>query len=167
MKVVFHPQFINATSPLISLDYDQFVRGCHMGVFPSYYEPWGYTPMESMAMGLPSVTTNLAGFGSYVGEMKDLDFRPPSYIPHVPGLLVLDRARDGFENSKEKLADHLFNFTKLSRRQRIEMRNRVERLTTRFDWQTLCRHYHMAHDKALGYLAGVTPPRGNVEVRAL
>ena len=41
VKIVFHPEFVSATSPLLSLDYEQFVRGCHMGIFPSYYEPWG------------------------------------------------------------------------------------------------------------------------------
>ena len=66
MKVVFHPEFVTATSPLISLDYEQFVRGCHMGIFPSYYEPWGYTPMETVALGVPAVTTDLSGFGAYV-----------------------------------------------------------------------------------------------------
>ena len=66
VKVVFHPEFVTATSPLISLDYEQFVRGCHMGVFPSYYEPWGYTPMECVALGVPAVTTDLSGFGAYV-----------------------------------------------------------------------------------------------------
>lgn len=44
VKVVFHPEFLSSVSPLIGLDYEEFVRGCHMGVFPSYYEPWGYTP---------------------------------------------------------------------------------------------------------------------------
>ena len=167
VKVIFHPQFINSTSPLISLEYAQFVRGCHMGVFPSYYEPWGYTPLESMAMGLPSVTTDLSGFGSYVKEIRELDFAPPPYIPHVPGLLVLDRATAGFDAMKEKLADHIFDFVHLSRRQRIEMRNRVERLTHRFDWERLVVHYHKVHDKALGYLSGNQPRRGHVEVRAL
>ncbi|KIH43181.1 hypothetical protein ANCDUO_26819, partial [Ancylostoma duodenale] len=42
--VVFHPEFLSSVSPLIGLDYEDFVRGCHLGVFPSYYEPWGYTP---------------------------------------------------------------------------------------------------------------------------
>ena len=46
VKVVFHPEFVTATSPTINLDYEQFVRGCHMGIFPSYYEPWGYTPIN-------------------------------------------------------------------------------------------------------------------------
>ena len=44
VKVVFHPEFLNSTNPLFGLDYEEFVRGCHLGVFPSYYEPWGYTP---------------------------------------------------------------------------------------------------------------------------
>lgn len=44
VKVIFHPEFLSSSSPLIGLDYEDFVRGCHIGVFPSYYEPWGYTP---------------------------------------------------------------------------------------------------------------------------
>ena len=51
------------TSPLISLDYPQFVRGCNLGIFPSYYEPWGYTPMESIAMGVPAITIDGGGRG--------------------------------------------------------------------------------------------------------
>ena len=169
VKVVFHPQFVASTSPLISLEYSQFVRGCHMGVFPSYYEPWGYTPMESMAMGLPSITTDLAGFGSYYRSLPELDFRPPPYIPHVPGVLVLERGRRGFEHAREAMMEHIYEFTKLTRRQRIEMRNRVERLTSKFDWQELCVHYHQAHDRALAAAPGDggVPRRGGVEVRAV
>lgn len=44
VKVIFHPEFLNTSSPLLPMDYEEFVRGCHLGVFPSYYEPWGYTP---------------------------------------------------------------------------------------------------------------------------
>ncbi len=46
VKIVFHPDFLNANNPILGLDYEEFVRGCHLGVFPSYYEPWGYTPAE-------------------------------------------------------------------------------------------------------------------------
>ena len=53
VKVVFHPEFLSSTNPLFGLDYNDFVRGCHMGVFPSYYEPWGYTPAECTIMGIP------------------------------------------------------------------------------------------------------------------
>ena len=47
LQVIFHPEFLNSTNPLFGLDYEDFVRGCHLGVFPSYYEPWGYTPGET------------------------------------------------------------------------------------------------------------------------
>ena len=46
VKVVFHPDFLNSNNPILGMDYEEFVRGCHLGVFPSYYEPWGYTPAE-------------------------------------------------------------------------------------------------------------------------
>jgi glycogen(starch) synthase len=57
VKAIFHPEFLNANNPLLGLDYEDFVRGCHLGVFPSYYEPWGYTPAECTVMGVPSITT--------------------------------------------------------------------------------------------------------------
>ena len=141
VKVVFHPDFMTATSPLFGLDYDQFVRGCHLGVFPSYYEPWGYTPLESIALGLPAVTTDLSGFGAFVRR-------------HVPdsadrGIFVLNRSSASTAESIEALAAHLFSFAQLTRRERIELRNRAERLTEMFDWLTLAAHYHAAADEAL------------------
>ena len=48
MQVIFHPEFLSSTNPLFKMDYEEFVRGCHLGVFPSYYEPWGYTPGNAM-----------------------------------------------------------------------------------------------------------------------
>jgi len=141
VKVVFHPEFVTATSPTISLDYEQFVRGCHMGIFPSYYEPWGYTPMECVALGLPSVTTDLSGFGAYVQRhISENDEH---------GIVVLPRREAGFEQSAEMLADYLVNFVQLTRRQRIELRNRVERMGELFDWSALARHYDEAHSLAL------------------
>ena len=47
-KVIFHPEFLSTISPLLPMDYSEFVRGCHLGVFPSYYEPWGYTPGKTL-----------------------------------------------------------------------------------------------------------------------
>ena len=66
VKIVYHPDFIDSSNPLFGLDYNEFIRGCHLGIFPSYYEPWGYTPLECLASGLPSITSEVAGFGDYV-----------------------------------------------------------------------------------------------------
>lgn len=49
-QIVFHPEFLSSTSPLLPMDYEEFVRGCHLGVFPSYYEPWGYTPGYTLSL---------------------------------------------------------------------------------------------------------------------
>jgi glycogen(starch) synthase len=141
VKVIFHPQFISPTGPLINLDYDQFVRGCHMGVFPSYYEPWGYTPMESVALGVPAVTTDLSGFGAYVERHI--------YDHEAHGIRVLTRRARPMGQTVNDLADHIIQFASLSRRQRIELRNKVERLGERFDWSILVSFYHQAHDLAL------------------
>lgn len=51
VKMIFHPEFLNANNPILGLDYEEFVRGCHMGIFPSYYEPWGYVSITSWGDG--------------------------------------------------------------------------------------------------------------------
>lgn len=147
VKVIFHPEFVSATSPTISLDYEQFVRGCHVGIFPSYYEPWGYTPMECVALGLPAVTTDLSGFGVYVQRhVPELQGRRTG---DFPGVCVLSRRQRSFDEATNSLVDYLLTFLQLTRRQRIEYRNRVERLGELFDWSILAKHYDEAHKLAL------------------
>lgn len=146
VKVVYHPDFITSSNPLFGMDYDQFVRGCHLGIFPSYYEPWGYTPLECVASGVPAVTSDLAGFGTYLLE-------------HVPdhaerGLTVLARRHRSFDASAAALTEALLEFLAMDRRERIDQRNRVESLAGHFDWSNLAPHYDEAHGLALARLAG-------------
>lgn len=141
VKIVYHPDFINATNPLWGIEYSQFVRGCHLGVFPSYYEPWGYTPLECIASGVPTVTSDLAGFGDYVMKsMKDHD----KY-----GVYVVNRYRKGFDQSAEQLANIMHDFIQMKRRERIDLRNRTESSSIFFDWDHLGRYYNSAYKLAL------------------
>ncbi|XP_044736655.1 glycogen [starch] synthase isoform X2 [Chrysoperla carnea] len=141
VKVVFHPEFLSSTNPLFGLDYEEFVRGCHLGVFPSYYEPWGYTPAECTVMGIPSITTNLSGFGCFMQEhIAD----PMSY-----GIYVVDRRYISLENSVQQLAQFMYDFSRLNRRQRIIQRNRTERLSDLLDWRNLGVYYRDARQQAL------------------
>lgn len=141
VKMIFHPEFLSSTNPLFSMDYEEFVRGCHLGVFPSYYEPWGYTPAECTVMGIPSVTTNLSGFGCFIAEhVAD----PMSY-----GIYIIDRRFKSPEESVQQLAQNMFDFTCLSRRQRIIQRNRTERLSDLLDWRNLGIYYRKARQMAL------------------
>lgn len=127
VKVLFHPEFLNANNPILGLDYEEFVRGCHMGVFPSYYEPWGYTPAECTVMGVPSITTNLSGFGCYMDELIE---NSQDY-----GIYIVDRRMKSVEDSVTQLTDQMVSFCQKTRRQRINQRNRTERLSDLLDWK--------------------------------
>ena len=141
VKVVYHPEFITATNPLFGMEYDEFVRGCHLGVFPSYYEPWGYTPAECTVMGVPSVTTNLSGFGTFIAaEVPDHARR---------GIYVVDRRNKDAGSALDELGQDLIDFCALTRRERIQLRNRTERLSELLDWSELGQAYHRAHELAL------------------
>uniref|UniRef100_A0AAR2L7L0 Glycogen [starch] synthase n=1 Tax=Pygocentrus nattereri TaxID=42514 RepID=A0AAR2L7L0_PYGNA len=141
VKIVFHPEFLSSTSPLLPMDYEEFIRGCHLGVFPSYYEPWGYTPGECTVMGIPSVTTNLSGFGCFMEEhISD---------PSAYGIYIVDRRFRSAEDSCNQLTQFMFSFCQQSRRQRIIQRNRTERLSDLLDWRYLARFYIHARHLAL------------------
>ena len=141
VKMVYHPDFVSPSSPLLGMEYGQFVRGCHLGVFPSYYEPWGYTPLECVARGVPAVTSDLSGFGDYVLQT----------IPEAEekGIFVVHRQEKSFDESAEELTNMLWEFVQLNRRERIMQRNAVESSADLFDWKVLRVHYDRAYELAL------------------
>lgn len=162
VKVLFHPEFLNANNPILGLDYEEFVRGCHLGVFPSYYEPWGvsgfqtsaylvadclrlffsqYTPAECTVMGVPSITTNLSGFGCFMDELIE---NSQDY-----GIYIVDRRAKSVEDSVNQLTDQMMSFATKTRRQRINQRNRTERLSDLLDWKRMGLEYAKARQLAL------------------
>src|SRR5215471_11308200 len=92
-------------------------------------------------MGIPSVTTNLSGFGCF---MQDLIERPQD-----EGCYIVDRRMQSVEDSVNQLTDHMFTFCTKTRRQRINQRNRVERLSPLLDWKNLGIEYSKARQLAL------------------
>ncbi len=140
VKVIYYPEFISQTSPLFRIDYSQFVRGCNLGIFPSYYEPWGYTPLECIASGIPAVTSDLSGFGNYV--MKNIN----NY--ERKGIFVTRRMNRDFYQSASELAHDLMLFVNMSLRERITLRNNSEETSTAFGWRKLISHYLNAYEQA-------------------
>lgn len=150
VKIIFHPEFLNSANPVLPLDYDDFVRGTHLGVFSSYYEPWGYTPAECTVMGVPSITTNLSGFGCYMEELIE---NASDY-----GIYIVDRRMKGVDDSVNQLTNFMFEFASKSRRQRINQRNRTERLSDLLDWKRMGMEYVKARQLALRRGKRICPP---------
>ena len=141
VKIVYHPDFLSSTNPLFGMDYGDFVRACHLGIFPSYYEPWGYTPIECLARGVAAVSSDLSGFGDYIKNVKIGD--------ESHGMFMVERDNKSFDESAESLAKILFKFVKKTSRVRVDMRNKSEDLSEQFDWKILYAEYLLAYDKAL------------------
>ena len=140
VKVLFHPEFITSASPILGLEYEEFVRGCNLGVFPSYYEPWGYTPLECIVRGVPAITSDLAGFGAYL-----MDHFPDH---DANGMFVARRRHVSLETTVYQVAGWLHTLTRMPLRDRIALRNRVERHAEHFDWTRLSRFYRAARSLA-------------------
>lgn len=141
VKIVYHPDFIAPSNPLFGMEYDQFVRGCHLGVFPSYYEPWGYTPLECAARGVPAITSDLAGFGSYVMQnLSDHEER---------GIYVTHRRFASYHAAADQCAEQMFQIARQNRRDRIALRNQTEAGAQVFDWMVLAEEYTKAHEMAM------------------
>lgn len=143
VKIVYHPAFISPDNPLFGMEYSEFVRGCHLGVFPSYYEPWGYTPCESIASGVPAITSDLAGFGDYVENFTSGD--------ESRGIKVLHRREHSFGQAAEDLANFMLRFATSTSRERLMMRTGAEDFAVEFDWKNLIRYYFDTYD----YICGV------------
>jgi glycogen(starch) synthase len=141
VKMVYHPDFITSTNPLFGIDYTEFVRGCHLGIFPSYYEPWGYTPLECIASGVPTVTSDLSGFGKYAQSLeKNLEEK---------GIYLLKREKRRYDRQVSDLTQFLYDFVKSSRRERMIQRNKAEDFSENFDWKVLRSEYEKAFNKAI------------------
>ena len=141
VKVVYHPDFITTSNPLFRMDYTTFVRGCHLGIFPSMYEPWGYTPIECLASGIPSITSEVAGFGDYVvNSIPDHDEK---------GMYIINRKGRNFFDIAEDLANMMFKFVQMSRRDRIALRYKCEETSLHFDWSNLGKYYDKAYNEVV------------------
>ncbi|MBN1503215.1 glycogen/starch synthase [Candidatus Woesearchaeota archaeon] len=142
VKVVYYPMYLTGADQLLDLTYDEAVMATHLGVFPSYYEPWGYTPLETGAFGIASVTTDLAGFGQYINkEKKDKD--------GAEGIYVIKRLNKNDEEVVEELSGIMYKFTQLSKQERIENKLKAKRLASTADWKILVENYIMAHSMAI------------------
>lgn len=137
VKVIVMPVYLNGDDGLFNLPYYDAIAACHLGLFPSYYEPWGYTPLETGAMGVSALTSDLAGFGQFIK-------------PHLKdkGIFVLDRLNKHPEEVIQNYAETLFEFVQLNHADRVNSKLESKRLASVCDWKEFIKYYKEAYDKA-------------------
>ncbi len=141
VKVIVYPTRISVGDGLLSMDYYDVIAGMHLGVFPSYYEPWGYTPLEAAAYSVLSITTDLAGFGKFV--KKNTDQR------RKPGILVLRRDGRTDDQVVDELERELHWFSKLVRKKRVNKKLKAKAISEMADWGNFVENYIQAHNMAI------------------
>ena len=138
VSAVFVPYYLDGHDPLFQMTYHDLLIGLDVTVFPSYYEPWGYTPLESCAFHVPTITTSLAGFGNWAAQQKD------QY-----GVVVVERNDSNFDEVAENIADALLRFDRLPKESKALARKEAEAVAKKADWKHFFRYYRQAYDIAL------------------
>jgi phosphorylase/glycogen(starch) synthase len=140
VKIIFAPSYLNGNDGIFNLSFFDLLIGFDLTVFPSYYEPWGYTPLESLMFSIPTVTTSLSGFGLWVREyFKD----------HGNGIAIIERTDDNEARVVEEIRDFITMFTELSDEEISEARKKAHEISRIAMWDTLVDHYFEAYEKAL------------------
>ena len=138
VSAVFVPYYLDGHDPLFGKTYYDLLIGMDVSVFPSYYEPWGYTPLESCAFHVPTITTSLAGFGVWAAQQKD------QY-----GVIVIERNDSNFDEVAEHIADDLLRFDRLSKEEKIRARKEAAAVAKKADWKHFFKYYRKAYAIAL------------------
>lgn len=144
VKVYFIPSYLNGNDGVFNKSYYDLFIGLDLTVFPSYYEPWGYTPLESLAFRVPTLTTSLSGFGMWVRN---------HYKKTHPGIKILDRNDSNYEDVVDGLVERLRQIASLELGRRKEYMANAQEVSKIALWENQIEYYKEAYDKALDKIA--------------
>lgn len=142
VKVIYIPCYLNGDDGLLNRSYYSMLAGLDLTIYPSYYEPWGYTPMESCAFSVPTITTSLSGFGMWcksIGKGASVS----------DGVVVVPRSDSGYEELVNRIADHVINVCETSSAKYKEIGLAARKIAQHTEWKYFIQHYLEAYDKAL------------------
>ncbi|GHT58256.1 glycosyl transferase [Bacteroidia bacterium] len=142
-KIVFVPSYLNGDDGIFNVPYYDLLVGLDLTVFPSYYEPWGYTPLESIAFGVPTITTNLAGFGLWAKESGVSGDRL------TEGVEVIERTDSNYSEVAENIKNSIINYSKLDKKEISKTKSSAQTLSRKASWTHFIKYYYEAYDKAL------------------
>ena len=142
VKVVYIPCYLNGDDGLLNRNYYSLLAGLDLTVYPSYYEPWGYTPMESCAFGVPTITTSLSGFGMWcksIGKGARLE----------DGVAVVPRSDSGYEEVVNRIADLVIDMCDVPASEVKVYRQEARKIANRAEWKNFIKFYNQGYDMAL------------------
>lgn len=140
VKVIVYPVYLDGNDGLLDLPYYDAMAGCHFGLFPSYYEPWGYTPLEAAAMGIASLTSDLSGFGKFIHN---------KLLKEHSGIYVLKMFKRTKEQEINDLADIMYKYASMDHAERVQNKINAKYLSNLADWKHFIKFYIVAHNQAL------------------
>lgn len=143
VKIIFVPCYLNGDDGVFNLSYYDMVLGNDLCVYPSYYEPWGYTPLEAVAFKVPCITTDLAGFGLWANEVKG------SYAVLEDGVKVVHRTDYNFADVAEEIKETILTYSYFSKPEITKCRNNASKLSKKALWSKFIKHYEESYEKAL------------------
>jgi glycosyltransferase involved in cell wall biosynthesis len=141
VRIIFVPSYLNGDDGIFNLPYYDLLTGLDLTVFPSYYEPWGYTPLESIAFHVPTITTQLAGFGLWAQEKEDRN--------GAQGVEIVERTDTNYFEAAEAIKDAIVRCSEADAEQVREKREAAYRLSKEADWAHFIRYYSEAYAIAL------------------
>ncbi|MGM0377424.1 MAG: alpha-glucan family phosphorylase, partial [Bacteroidota bacterium] len=140
VKLIFVPSYLDGRDGIINISYYDLLPAMDLAVFPSYYEPWGYTPQESVAFGIPVVTTSLSGFGLWASQhSKGID----------EGVEVVPRNDTNYWQVVENISGLVESVSGKSSRELENIREKALHIASYLEWETLIRNYYKSYDIAL------------------
>ncbi len=157
LKVMFVPCYLDGADGIFNMHYYDLLLGLDLTVYPSYYEPWGYTPLESVAFKVPCVTTTLAGFGLWANEQKKgakkaangrVERGSDCYLD-VDGVEVVVRSDYNYDEVADSIRDEIIGFSKLSKKEVEIARKAAAALAEKAQWKHFIAYYYEAYDIAL------------------
>jgi len=138
-NVILIPVYLDGNDGVINANYYEVLSGCDIGVFPSYYEPWGYTPLESLAYAVPAVTTDRSGFGMWVKK---------NVSPGHPGVSVLERMGKGDRETVEQLVSTLREWILWDEKALLIHKKGARKIAKRAGWNNFYTYQLKAYRRA-------------------
>lgn len=143
VKVIFLPCYLDGHDGVLNMTYYDIVLGNDLCVYPSYYEPWGYTPLEAIAFKVPCITTDLAGFGLWANSVKG------EYSQLEDGVKVIHRTDYNYSEVADAIKDTVAQFSAMTKKKRDEIGSHAEALSKKALWSEFIPYYYEAYSVAL------------------